>query len=184
MLQPTASTLRTALSTLKWIILGILKWITFATVGLVGLAVVLITYDISSGPSYDDDDPRYQKLTSRFSELRHREPGPGIDYNIDLSGLNGGDWTIACIFGGYNDPLESMIELGAKVTDKDRTRLTEAGDSGFRLSQVEEFEMMVTFIDLTGKAQFIHFQGGIGPGGQHLKKCISKPQTVIDLRDA
>lgn len=165
------------------IILGILKWITFAVVGLVVMAVVLVVYDISWGPNYDDDDPRYQKLVGRFSELRWREPGPGIDYNVDLSALNGGDWTTACVFGGYNDPLEKMIERGAKVSDDDRARLSEL-KSGFRIAQVEEFEIMVAFIDLTGTAQFIHLQGGIGSGGQHLEKCITKPQTVIDLRDA
>ena len=168
------------------ILIRIFKWITFATVGLVVLAVVLVLFDMYWAPNYDDDDPRYQKLVSRLAEIRQsRKPDGSIDIEegIDLSDLNGGDWTTACVFGGYNDPLEEMEKLGAKVSDEDRAQLGEL-KGGFRIAQVEEFEIMFTFIDLTGTAQFVHFEGGIGSAGQHLEQCITKPQTVIDLRDA
>lgn len=165
------------------IVLNILKWITYATVGLVAFAFVLLVYDMSSGPTYDDDDPRYQALVAQRAKIRDAlESGIG-PARIDLSSLNGGEWTTACIFGGYNDPLEKMIERGARVSEADRARLRDL-ESGFRINQVEEFEIMFVFIDLSGTAQFVHFAGGIGSNGQHLERCITKPQTVIDLRGA
>jgi hypothetical protein len=100
---------------------------------------------------------------------------------ITLTELNSGEWKTACLFGGYTDPLEAMRVHGANIDEKDRVRFTEAGSRGFRLGQVEEHEMAIAFVDLGNNARFIHFRTGIGPGGQHLRRCISKPQTRLYL---
>lgn len=108
---------------------------------------------------------------------------PVLDYHgttkddyIDLSELNSGEWTTACLFGGYTDPLEAMRVHGANIDEKDRVRFTEAGSRGFRLGQVEEHEMAIAFVDLGNNARFIHFRTGIGPGGQHLRRCNRDPR--------
>jgi hypothetical protein len=100
---------------------------------------------------------------------------------IDLSELNAGNWKIACVFGGYTNPLEMMRALGANINEKDRLRLTESRSRGFRLTQVEESEMAITYVDLSNNAKFIHFDHGIGPEGQHLQKCIGRPEKRVLL---
>ncbi len=141
--------------------------------------LVIAAFDTTQ---FDDDDPRYQFLVQQFSE--HRGPyGSGIPIprTIDLAPLNNGQWTMACIFGGYNDPLEDIEKLQVKITPEDRRRLENAGSTALRLNQVEEYEIMVVYVDPSGYARIAHFRGGLGSGGQHLRSCISKPQTNIDL---
>ncbi len=79
------------------------------------------------------------------------------------------------------DPSEEMSKLGAEIGSADRLRLDEARTSGFRLAEVEEFEFMLAYVDKEQRAHFIHFRNGIGPGGQHLKRCISRPETRLPL---
>ena len=103
---------------------------------------------------------------------------------IDLSRLNNGAWKMACIFAGYTNPLEDMRALGANIDQKDELRLTAATTRGFRLGQVEEFEMLIAYVDPGNSARFIHFQSGIGPEGQHFRRCIPKPETQLFLAPA
>jgi hypothetical protein len=63
----------------------------------------------------------------------------------------------------------------------DRFRLGQAGIRGVRLGQVEEFEILIAYIDHRNRAHFIHFEEGIGSEGQHLEKCIARPETKIIL---
>lgn len=76
-----------------------------------------------------------------------------------------------------------MVALGANVSSQDAERLLELGERGFRLAQVEEFELMIAYVDTKNDAHFVHFQNGFGSGGHHFEKCIAKPQTVVDLFD-
>jgi hypothetical protein len=104
------------------------------------------------------------------------------DYSVDLSGLNNGEWKTACLFGGYTNPLDEMRALGANISEKDRARMTEAGSRGLRLSQVEEYELAIAYIDLSNNARFIHFETGVGAEGEHQRQCISKPETRLFLQ--
>jgi hypothetical protein len=74
-----------------------------------------------------------------------------------------------------------MEALGANVSAEDRHRLLELKSSGWRLAQVEEFELMITYIDRANDARFVHFKHGFGSSGQHFEKCIAKPNTIVDL---
>lgn len=154
---------------------------TIAALSVLGALMLLVKS--SYRPIYDQSDPNYGRYLEVFNRLR-----PDLDYRgatkddfIDLSDLNNGEWKTACLFGGYTSPLDTMRTLGANVAEKDRARLTEAGSRGFRLAQVEEQEMAIAFVDLGNNARFIHFRSGIGPEGQNLKRCISKPETRLSL---
>src|SRR5262245_35602678 len=143
----------------------------------------MLLVELSYRPVNNSSDANYRRYMEVFDRLR-----PALDYRgttrddfIDFADLNDGEWKIACLFGGYTYPLETMQMLGANIDEKDRARLTEAGSRGFRLGQVEERGMAIAFVDLGNNARFIHFRSGIGPEGQNLKRCISKPATRLYL---
>jgi hypothetical protein len=147
------------------------------------VAAVGLLIELSYRPSYDRSDPNYHRYLAVFNSLRMQldQRGTTEDDYVDLSELNNGEWKTACLFGGYTRPLEEMRGLGASINEKDLIRLTEAGSRGFRLGQVEEQEMAIAFVDLSNNVRFIHFETGIGPEGQHFRKCISRPVTRLFL---
>lgn len=138
---------------------------------------------LSSRPDYDRSDPDYQGYAEIFERLQVRLSMYGATANdvVDFSQLNNGEWKVACLLGGYANPLEEMQKLGANIDPKDRSRLTEAGKQGFRLAQVEEYEMMIAYVDSGDRARFIHFANGLGPEGKRFRRCISKPEARIVL---
>src|SRR5436190_1820422 len=85
---------------------------------------------------------------------------------VDFSQLNGGEWTSACLFGGYTDPLATMRSLNSRIDDRDSQRMMESQVRGFRLAQVEEYELAIGYIDLSNRARFVWFERGIGPRGK------------------
>ena len=161
--------------------------VVFVTVVIIAalpmLAIVVLLVELSYQPAYDRSDSNYQRYSEAFDRLRVQldRYGTTKDDVIDLSQLNNGAWKVACVFSGYTNPLEEMRALDANISEKDQLRLTEAGSRGFRLGQVEEFEMMIAYVDLSNNAQFVHFASGFGPEGQHFQKCISRPETRLFL---
>jgi len=159
------------------------RWPLIALAATFALAVALVLYDISQTPNYDDVDPRFAVFVERFAEsvTRLTVETTRPKHNLDLEGLNGGNWTTACVFGGYNNPLKEMIALGANVSSKDRDRLITLGSMGFRIAEIEEFEIMIAYIDSSNDAHFMLFRQGVGSLGQHFRQCISKPETLLEL---
>ena len=165
-------------------IVDVCIWIATVCFALVGGAAVLVfgflLYAVFQSPDYDKSHPDYARYEGVFARLeKQMYETPRGQQAIDLSQLNDGDWETACIFGGYTDPLEEMQSRGAIVADRDVRRLIEAEELGMRMDQVEEFEIMLTTIDRQNRAHFIHFKHGIGPYGQHLSACTSKPATTV-----
>lgn len=155
--------------------------VAIAALFLLGVAVLIsaLTYT----PTYDRSDPDYAHYMAVFHQvhLARSQGAKAKDDDLDLSRLNAGEWTIACAFGGYTDPVRQMDALGATISKKDRERMNEARHGGFRLGPVEEYEFALAFVDLQNNARFIHFEHGIGPDGQHLRRCIAKPETRLSL---
>ncbi|HEU01565.1 MAG TPA: hypothetical protein ENH89_14745 [Aurantimonas coralicida] len=148
-----------------------------------GIFVSLYFSIFAAGPPDDTDNPAHPIIAEQFARLREqlgRRPALR-EAIIDFSNINGGSWRTACLFGGYSTPSEEIAKLGATISDADRTRLKDAGSSGLRLTEVEENEMVVAYIDENNRAHFIWFEDGIGSGGQHLRRCVSMPGTEIDL---
>jgi hypothetical protein len=164
-----------------------LRRLVFLLVGSVAtlflLGAVAVVVELSYRPTYDRSDPTYHRYLEAFERLRVPldQRGAQKEDFVDLSELNNGEWKTACLFGGYTMPLDQMRALGANISEKDRVRMTEAGSRGFRLGQVEEREMVITFVDPSNNAHFIHFHTGIGPEGQNFKRCIAKPETRLVL---
>ena len=151
----------------------------WCALGLIGVGVVTFLLQLSYEPDYDRSGTDFARYSEVFARLRD-----GVQQRqdaIDFAELNDGDWKTLCAFGGYTDPLARMHEAGAKIDDSDTAYWTEAGSRGFRLAPVEEFEIAIAYVDSENRAHFLHFEEGIGASGQHLQKCISKPETRIVL---
>lgn len=133
-------------------------------------------------PNFDDHDPQYAAYVQTFEKARLVDSrGVSTPTPLDLDGLNRGDWVKACLFGGYTNPSEKMIAFGATLNPLDVTRWADARRQGFRLAEVEEYEVAIAYIDRANQAHFIHFRRGIGSNGQHLEACVSRPETEIAL---
>lgn len=159
--------------------------IVLAVVGLPALVIGSVLFLASYRPAYDRSDPDYGHYAETIARLHaaFEQRAPTPDDAIDLAALNKGEWTTACVFGGYKNPLWRMEELGAAIDETDRLRLTEAGTKGLRLAPVEEFEMLIAYVRPDRRARFIHFERGIGPQGQGFERCVSKPETRIVIGD-
>jgi hypothetical protein len=157
---------------------------SFVALAILGVAVLLVA--LSYRPSYDQAHPEYGRYAEAFHRLSVQFSARGItsDDAVDLSELNRGEWKVACVFGGYTSPLETMRACNANIDEKDQLRLSEAGSRGFRLAQVEESEMAIAYVDFDNNAHFIHFKHGIGPEGQHFQKCIVRAETRLLLMPA
>jgi len=151
--------------------------------GLCVLGIGVLFYELSYKPTYDRSDTDYRRYEEAFKALwlQLDQRGATEEDSIDFSSLNNGEWKTACLFGGYTRPLDEMRLRGASISENDTARFTEAGTRGFRLGQVEEQEIAIAYIDPANNARFIHFAAGIGPEGQHLQRCIAKPQTRLFL---
>ncbi|HEY8563982.1 MAG TPA: hypothetical protein VIL65_00650 [Beijerinckiaceae bacterium] len=147
--------------------------------GCTGAAVVAMAALIMSQPRpmFDRAHPEYATFAARFAEAQ-RAFAAGEDWAvIDLAPVKGGAWRTACLFGGYTRPVERLEALGAVVSQADRQRLGKA--IGWRVSPVEEFEMLIAFSDEQGRAHFIHFDQGMGAEGQHYEACVTRPKTKV-----
>ncbi|WP_395450267.1 hypothetical protein ACHMW7_10960 [Aminobacter sp. UC22_36] len=159
----------------------------FAAITLLGAAAIVLActafiFATTWKPPYDDANPKYRFLTEQIGEIADRwSKGDHRRSAVDLALLNDGNWTIACIYGGYGNPLDEMIGRGATVSSANRARLTELANRDFRLSQVEEFEAMVAYVDKSNEAHFIHIGYGFGPNGQHLKQCTTSTNPRLEL---
>jgi hypothetical protein len=156
-------------------------------IAIILVAVAWLLAELFYRPSYDRAHPDHDRYAGMFHRLemtrsqRRITSEDPIDPSIDLSELNGGHWKVACVFGGYTTPVETMRGLGAHIDENDLRRFTEAGRRGFRLAPVEESEMAIAYVDLADNARFIHFRHGIGPEGQNFQKCIARPETRLRL---
>ncbi len=152
---------------MRFILLFGVSFVVLAVVGITALILVAIFDE----PDYDVAHPNYSYFAEMFERLSKSSRRMTNEAAIDFSQLNGGEWKVACLFGGYTDPLETMRVTGANINENDRVRWTEARSRGFRLAPVEEHEMAIAYVDLANNAQFIHFRHGIGPEGQGFQKC-------------
>jgi hypothetical protein len=160
--------------------------LALAAICAVVAPVALIAMIWAPRPAFDESHPEYQAFAAKFDELRDQiqaTRGQASSLSLDLSDLNGGDWTVACLFGGYVNPSQRMKALGAKLNAEDIVRWSKVGRESFpvRLAEVEETEIAIAYIDRTGAAGFIHFRNGIGPAGQHYEQCIARPQIELKL---
>jgi ATP phosphoribosyltransferase regulatory subunit HisZ len=147
------------------------------------LAAIAATFFIliNVRPDYDVADPDYLRYSEIFAEFREKSAAGTLEGTVlDLSELNGGAWSTACLFGGYTDPVGAMLAKGAEVDSADKERLPRNG-FGARIAAVEEYELLIAYVDSGNRAHFIHFRDGLGPEGQHLQKCAQKPRTTILL---
>jgi hypothetical protein len=130
---------------------------------------------------YDMDHPAYGFLESQLAIANGSE-----DRAIDFTGLNVGDWVLACLAGGYNDPISvienaaAQFDLEVIVSENQRTRIDWL-ESGSRLAAIEEFELMLIYVDGSKHAQFV-LHPGFGSFFQHYSECARPDQPTITLR--
>ena len=150
--------------TIGWSVFGL------SLVALIGAVI----WDLSWRPQYDTSHADYGWIDEQLAV--HRE---GELLRLDLSKLNGGDWSTACLLGGYSHPVATMKKKGAKVSSSDQARFQEIKER--RIFEVEEYELVLAFIDGADKAHFIHFRRGLGVGGQHFESCIDRAKREFRL---
>jgi hypothetical protein len=155
-----------------YVVLGCVLAVPIGMVALIGVAAFW-------QPEFDRAHPDYAHFAGRFELARLALAAGQRSTVIDLAPLNRGAWRTACLFGGYSWPVARMKARGVIVSEQDRRRLE--GATGLRVSPVEEFEMLIAFVDEEQRAHFIHFKEGIGPDGQHYEGCVSKPRTKVSV---
>ena len=163
----------------------VILWLFSGLSALWLLAIVVFSIEAACRPKYDENHPDYRRYSELFNHLADQASRPSLphEHTIDFSGLSGGQWTTACLFGGYTDPLREIESRGALIDEADRTRLIEARSRGFRVGTVEEFEALVAYVDPANRAHFVHFRNGIGASGQHFERCIQKPDTTVSFQE-
>jgi hypothetical protein len=161
-------------SILPWRRIGFVALLgTFASLGLILLAFIAAFVWAISESRDDTAHSDHAHFAARFEEARERIQLRTGTFTLDMSPLNGGSWTTACLLGGYARAADYMASLGAAVSEQDRERLG---------SSVRENEVVIGFIDPAGEGRFIRFRRGIGVAGQWHVSCVSKPQTLMELR--
>ncbi|CAN7443185.1 hypothetical protein LJR090_003584 [Bosea sp. LjRoot90] len=118
-----------------------------------------------------ENNPQYSQFLSELERYRMILKGRALleGDELDISTLNEGNWRTACLVGGYKD-YARVINARESVDWKPKT-------STF----VDEFEMALVYVDVAGIPNVMHFRSGIGPIGQHFERCITKPDTRIQL---
>ena len=162
----------------RWVF-GVCASIVFIFAGLAFFFVIIRDRpDIS----YDQMDGDYAWLLALIDSNAPHAGGEELakDSKIDFSKLNHGDWKVVCATGGYVNPIKLISSFGGLVSEQDRQRL-EGKERGSRISIVEEYEFMISYVKSDGTAHFIHFEHGIGTGGQHFQECIKRPTDVMLL---
>ena len=147
----------------------LLEWV------IVALIAATVWFAVSGSP-YSDNDPDLSWLRTQLHQLKS---GP-TDNSLDLSRLNDGDWTIACLFGGYTDPTDRMGELGGWISLIDRIRFFALGTLTLRFGEVKENEVVIAYIDKRGWAEFVFFDEIEVENGEY---CIRRPQTTLAIDD-
>jgi hypothetical protein len=148
----------------------------------VAVVIIMVGLVAVNVRGYDVDHPDHAHFAERFLKARRALGGGETRVVIDLVPVNGGSWRTACLFGGYTSPIDRMEALGATISPWDRVRLT-VPTNPLRISPVEEFEMVIGYVDEQGRAHFVHFAEGVGGGGQHYNTCVTKPQTTVAVDD-
>lgn len=172
---PAAGWAGPALRILRAALLVVLGGIcTFA----VGIAV-LIAIIVFDKPDFDRAHPDYAQFVARFAAAQRALEAGERWAVIDLAPVNGGAWRTACLFGGYTSPVQRMEALGAVVNEADRRRLEKS--VGLRIAPVEEFEVLIAFVDEAQRAHFVHFPEGVGPNGQHYEACVRRPRIKVTI---
>jgi hypothetical protein len=120
-------------------------------------------------PAYDTAHPDYQRLTESLGE-----------HEIDLSRLNDGNWQIACVFGGYTDPVSTLAKMEAPVSVLDAVRLWNYRGFPIRLGAVEEEEAVVAYVDGDRRTHFILIEKAV-TNLEHFSNCIERPETHMIL---
>jgi hypothetical protein len=146
---------------------------------------MLATFAVLSAwqPRYDISDPNYDRLAYQFQRLNAQDDSasPRIESQIDLSMVNGGQWTKICIFGPYMSPIDTMFRERMLLAPTDYLRIAGLiAHFPFRISLVEEREAMLIYVDLRGITHVLHFERDL-PDWPHWSDCIGKPQTIMDL---
>lgn len=126
---------------------------------------------------YSSSHPNYEHYQEKIINLR-----AGVNDTIDFTALNSGKWTMACLFGGYTNPLAYMQNYG-RVTMPDRIFQSYKGWSLVQFGQVAEHETMIAYVDNLGVVTFINFAKSPMHGSiENEKLCTKRADPVLQVR--
>lgn len=140
---------------------------------------------LACGPSIDtglgQGASDYQLFGKRLLEIEGTlATGAAGPLTLDFGDLADGEWTSACLLGGYTDPIQVMQKKAASIATEDKARI-DALSTFLGPDVVEEYDMMIAYVDLRNVARFIYFEQGIGPQGQHFEAYAAKPETTVHV---
>lgn len=113
----------------------------------------------------DPDDPDLRLLQNAV--VPNRE-GP---FELDLSEINGGDWTVLCLVDDYQEPLEALTKQGKPLKITRSQRWAEGA--------VEENEVAVAYADGAGNVKIIRELSGWDFG--FTTKCAPRERPKLML---
>ena len=116
-----------------------------------GLAV--LTFFTTFPFRYSAGHPDFQHLSKNIAKSKGSE-------KLNISGLNNGNWSTACLFGGYTNPSHHMAKFG-KISIADQLYQPLKSWSVWRFGQVEEHETMIAYSEKSGSTTFIHLNSTI-----------------------
>jgi hypothetical protein len=132
---------------------------------------------------FDLSNPDYLYLAALVKE---GPKVPGITYylpaTVSLKHLNGGDWQLICLIGGYSDPEEILSQEAAKRGVWARViEPVERHPSG--LTVVEEHEGAISLVDGTGRGKTILIPTGVmlAAESQGFFECFGPETDEITL---
>jgi len=148
----------------RWVLLIFAIVIAIPIGGLIVLSQVPYPYS-RDHPDYD----RYRAEIARMHETG----------TLNLAELNEGNWTDACLFGGYSTPSKTMKDHGElRVLDTNEVLRQLKNAFSFRLAEVEEFEAMIAYVDPGGTVEAIHFEP-VGLHLQNFERCTTRETPGI-----
>lgn len=145
------------------------------------LAVVAdaVVGGFSGGPiEYDTNDPDFYWIAHQLDDARR---DPQADHSLDFSLLSETNWRVACLFGGYTDPRDTLPKFGGVISKEDDRRLSSQNRGFAGIGPIEEFEAMVAFVRADNSTHTIHFPDSPGYRWQHIYGCAERPDTVVRL---
>jgi hypothetical protein len=121
---------------------------------------------------YDDrDHPNSRIIDDAFAAA-----GKTDDKRLDVSTVNGGEWRVLCLVGGYESPV-SVINAYAHTQGAQITSVSKVW-SWFRVGEVPETDMALAFVAPNGRLQIYRLRARHGYQ-EHMRSCTTRANPLL-----
>jgi hypothetical protein len=127
---------------------------------------------------FDVRHPDHDAMTAAFGPR-----GPyGVEETrpVDFSSIQGGDWQVLCLVGGFGRPAQSLSK--AARDHQVSLGLWSWLLAAVRATRVPEFDLALIYADRAGGVHLRRFPGYGSLYAQHLDQCVTAASPVMTLR--